>query len=317
MSPQGQQPNFFIIGAPKCGTTALSEYVRSHPNVFMTDPKEPNFFDRDLDYYLLGDPDSYEGYLRLYRDALPQHTARGEASVWYLHSKVAAERIHAIHPDARLIAMVRDPVQLVQSLHAHLLYTHQEDVEDFETAWKLQEERAQGRCLPANVRDPAFYLEYAEIARVSVQLERFLECFSRDQLLVIVFDDFRRDAGACYRAVLEHIGVEDDGRTDFAPVNQSKVHRWQWLSNLTQRPPGPALAMAHSMKSALGIDRLGILERVRSVNRELRKREPLDEAFEAELRRGFEPEVRALSRLLGRNLDAWIDGESVPEEPSR
>lgn len=310
MAPPPIGPNFFIIGAPKCGTTALSEYLREHQQIFMTDPKEPNFFNRDFDYYGYGDPDSIEDYLRLYTRAGPEHLARGEASVWYLLSQVAAERIHAHNPDARLIAMVRNPVEIAHSLHSQLLYVQDEDVDDFEKAWRLQSERKEERRIPAAARQPAF-LQYGEVACVSAQLERFLRVFPREQLQVIVFDDFRRDAGAAYRSALAHIGIEDDGRTNFEPVNESKVHRWQWLSGFTLRPPRAAVSVADRFKRLLGIERLYILKRIRSANNEKRKRDRLSPEFADELHRHFEPEVAALSEILGRDLGAWNRGESV------
>ncbi len=305
-------PNFFIIGAPKCGTTALSEYLRGHEQVYVTDPKEPNFFNRDFDYYAVGDPDSLPGYLSLYDPARPGHIARGEASVWYLLSQVAAERIHAFAPDARLIAMVRDPVELVHSLHAQLLYTYDESEADFETAWRLQAQRRAGRSIPEKCRQPAF-LQYAEVASVSTQLERFLRVFDREQLLVIVFDDFKRDAADAYRRALAHIGVSDDGRAEFAPVNESKTHRLRWLSNFTQRPPEPIFEAAQAIKRMIGVEDLGVMRRLRSANRKPQRRTALSPAFEAELRAFFVDEVRALGELLDRDLSAW----SAERSPSQ
>lgn len=306
-------PNYFIIGAPKCGTTALSVYLRGHPNVFVTEPKETNFFNRDFDYYDYGDPDSLPGYLRFYDDAGPEHTARGEASVWYLLSRVAAQRIHAVAPEARLIAMVRNPVDLVHSLHAQLLYTYDEDEPDFETAWRLQPERRAGRHIPKNCRQPAF-LQYAEVATVSTQLQRFIDVFSREQLLVIVFDDFKRDPRAAYQRVLEHLGVPPDDRQDFEPVNESKVHRMRWLSRFTERPPRPLLKVAMELKQLLGIESLRVLPKIREVNLEKRRRVPLRPEMVAELQGFYATEVDALGRLIGRDLSAWSSRRAVDEQ---
>ena len=309
-------PNFFIIGAPKCGTTALSEYLRTHPQIFMTEPKEPNFFNRDLDYYNLGDPDSLDGYLQLYADAREKETIRGEASVWYLLSKAAAKRIHTYAPEARLVAMVRDPVEVAHSLHAQLLYTHDEDEPDFETAWQRQAERAAGRMIPKTCRQPAF-LQYGEVASVTSQLERFLEVFSREQLKIIVFDDFKSDTRSVYRSVLAHLGAEDDGRTDFSPVNESKVHRRAWLARLTQRPPRILFAPWMSAKRALGLSDARLLARLRAANVEQRRREPIRPEFEADLRRYFADEVERLGQLLKRDLSSWTRDRVQPATRTR
>ncbi len=302
----GLRPNFFIVGAPKCGTTALVEYLRGHPEIFLCEPKEPNFFNRDFDYYHSGDPDSIDGYLSLFDDANESHSAIGEASVWYLHSQVAAERIAEFDPNARIIAMVRNPIELASALHRQLLYVLDEEVQDFERAWDLQEERRSGRSIPARCRQPAF-LQYQAVASLSWQIERFQSRFPAEQIRLIPFDDFAKDTQATYRSTLDFLGLEDDGRSDFEPVNESKVHLSQTLSRFTQRPPGALMRVANSMKRVLGISQLGILERIRSVNKETRKREPIPPAFLAKLRNAFRPEVERLGGMLGRDLSHWLE----------
>ena len=301
----GLRPNFFIVGAPKCGTTALSEYLRGHPEIFLCEPKEPNFFNRDFDYYHSGNPDSMESYLALFAKANEGHRAIGEASVWYLHSQVAAERVAEFDPNARIIAMVRNPIALASALHRQLLYVMDEEVEDFERAWNLQAERREGRSVPTRCRQPAF-LQYQAVASVSSQIERFKSRFPAEQIRLILFDDFANDTPATYRSTLDFLGLDDDGRSDFAPVNESKVHRSQKLSRFTQRPPRALMSVANGVKRALGISQLGILERVRSVNRETRKREPIPPAFLERLREAFGPEVERLSKMFDRDLSHWL-----------
>lgn len=304
-----RRPDFFIVGAPKCGTTALSEYLRAHPSIFFCEPKEPNFFNRDFDYYHSGNPDSIDSYLDLFANATDGHKAIGEASVWYLHSKVAAELIFEFDPDARIIAMVRNPIALASSLHRQLLYVMDEDVESFEAAWDLQEERSAGNSIPEKCRQPAF-LQYQTVASVSHQLERFQSRFPADQMRVILYDDFASDTQATYRSVLDFIGLEDDQRVDFARVNESKIHRSQLVSRFTQRPPRALMGLANGVKKALGIKQLGFLERVRSVNKETRKRDPISPAFLEKLREAFRPEVARLGSMLDRDLSHWLE-ESV------
>jgi hypothetical protein len=89
-----KRPNFFIVGAPKCGTTSLSEYLRSHPNVFMSSPKEPHFFATDLYPRNPEGIDSVAAYLQLFTDARDQHQVVGEASASYMFSDAAIPAIH-------------------------------------------------------------------------------------------------------------------------------------------------------------------------------------------------------------------------------
>ncbi|HMM49307.1 MAG TPA: sulfotransferase [Miltoncostaeaceae bacterium] len=299
-----RQPNFFILGAPKCGTTALAEYLRQHPRVFMSTPKEPHYFCDDFDYYYAPGQRSLDHYLRLFEDADERHLAVGEASVWYLYSQTAAANIAAFAPEARAIVMVRNPLELVPSLHGQLLYEVDEDVADVATAWALQGARARGEHLPPSVRVPAF-LQYGAAASLAGQLERVYASIPRERVLVIVFDDLRADAGAVYRRTLEFLGVPDDGRTEFPRVNPNTVHRAPRVAKLTQRPPRAALAAARAVKKVTGIRKLGVLDRVRSRNRVVAERAPLAPEFLAELANHFHADVARLSELIDRDLTGW------------
>lgn len=304
MTALARDPDFFIVGAPKCGTTALSEYLRAHPQIFMSQPKEPHFFSTDLDYYYAPGQATLPHYLRLFAGAGPEHLAVGEASVWYLYSADAARNIQRFAPGARFIAMVRNPVELVPSLHSQLRYMLDEDEPDVERAWRLQEERAEGRRLPPTVRVPSF-LQYSRVARLGEQVRRLHETVGRDRVDVIVFDDLRADAGAVYRRALAFLGVPDDGRADFPRVNENKEHRAGAVARLTQRPPRALVGAAAGVKRALGVERLGVLGRIRSRNRRTAQRPPISPAFADELRRHFRDDVHELGELIGRDLRHW------------
>lgn len=299
-----RRPNFFILGAPKCGTTALSEYLRRHPRVFMSMPKEPHFFGGDFDYYHAPGLRTEQHYLGLFAEAQPEHLAVGEASVWYLYSRTAASEIAAFAPDARAIVMLRNPVEMMPSLHSQLVYTVDEDVRDPAAAWALQESRRAGRDLPPGVRVPEF-LQYGAACSLSGQLARVFESIPRERVKVIVFDDFREDPGRVYRETLAFLDVPDDGRTDFPRINPNTVHRAPAVARLTQRPPKSALAAARALKRVTGIKRLGMMEKVRRRNRVEADRAPLSPEFLDELATYFRSDVAALSELLDRDLTHW------------
>src|SRR5262245_38442672 len=135
---------FFIAGAPRCGTTSLAVALAQHHQVCFSEPKEPHFFTRVADGYDLARTrrayiKSFFPTERLSRDAL------GEASPSYLYSRTAIRAIDRMFPAARFIVMVRNPLEMMPSYHARLLFTLDEDVADFETAWRLQKQRAIGR----------------------------------------------------------------------------------------------------------------------------------------------------------------------------
>jgi hypothetical protein len=300
-----RRPNFFILGAPKCGTTALSEYLREHPRAYLSQPKEPHYFCEDFDYYYAPGERSEEHYLRLFDAATDEHLAVGEASVWYLYSADAVRNIAAFDPSARVIVMLRNPVELVPSLHSQLLYMLDEDEPDPARAWELQDTRRHGERLPPHVRVPAF-LQYGEAARLGAQLARVYEVLPPEQVLAIVFDDLRDDTGAVYRRTLRFLDLPDDGRASFPRVNENKVHRAEAVARLTQRPPAALVSVAKGVKRVAGVERLGVLDRVRRGNRQVTRRRETDPELAAELRDHFRDDVGELGELIGRDLSGWV-----------
>jgi hypothetical protein len=297
------RPNFFIVGAPKCGTTALYEYLRPHPNVFMAKVKEPHFFAKDLGTYPL--IKTLDAYMALFGDSTDRHLRVGEASVYYLRSSTAIANIYEFNPDAKLVAMFRNPVDMVHSFYSQLVYVAQEDVEDFETAWRLQERRAQGLDLPLRSRG-AFLLQYADMGRFGTQAERLLSIFPPAQVKVILYDDFAASPRKVYDEVIGFLDVPHDNPTKFPRVNENKRARVAWLRNLMVKPP-PALRETYrSLKQTMGGKRLdaikqGVLDRITVRER----RPPLSPRFRAELVETFREEVALLSRLLKRDLSHW------------
>ena len=192
----GRRPNFFILGAPKCGTTALSEYLRDHPRAFLSQPKEPHYFCGDFDYYYAPGQRTEAHYLHLFEAATDDHLAVGEGVglVPLLVRRGAQHR--GLRPGGEGHRDARNPVDLVPSLHSQLLYMLDEDEPDLARAWELQEARSRGERLPPRVRVPEF-LQYGEAARLAAQLRRVYEVLPREQVLTLVFDDMRDDTARC------------------------------------------------------------------------------------------------------------------------
>lgn len=296
-------PNFFIVGAPKCGTTALYEYLRTHPNILMSSVKEPHFFATDLGTYpLIKTP---EEYAALFTPRRARHQAVGEASVYYLRSATAVANIHEFNPEARIIAMFRNPADVVHALHSQLLYWSEETVEDFEAAWRLQERRRRGLDVPPTCREPSL-LQYEEVARFGTQVERLLAVFPRAQVKLLLYDDLVASAARVYAEVIEFLGIPHDHRTDFPRINDNKRAELPWLRNLIRKPP-PALREAyHGLKRAIGAERVGAVKRkIIELNTVSERRPPLAPAFRAELVDTFRPEVARLARALDRDLSHW------------
>lgn len=296
-------PNFFIVGAPKCGTTALSEYLRGHPAVFLSRPKEPHFFAEDLPgtRYVTELPD----YLRLFAARRPEQAAVGEASVWYLHSSLAIRRIHDFNPDARLVVMLRNPLAMIPSLHGHLLFAFNEDRADLAEAWHLQNRRRRGKDVPAKCFEPRL-LQYAEIGCLGAQVQRLLTVFPRDQVHFVLFDDWIADPGREYRAVLDFLGLADDGRSDFPRVNAQKQHRLPMLGSLLLRPPEPARVLWRKLRALTGPKISLPIEALIRMNARTGTPSPVADDIKQLMIACFKPDIILLAELIERDLTHWL-----------
>lgn len=287
------KPNFFIIGAPKCGTTSLAAWLAEHPDIYFSPTKEPHFFNTDHKRFL----NSLQCYERLFEGATDRHRAVGEASVWYLYSSAAVANIMAYNPDARFIVMFRNPVEMAPSLHEELVFTGREDVNDFATAWSLQEARREGKLLPRVVWEPK-YLQYGDLCSFGVQVERLFKLVPRERVKVVLLEDITNDAAATYRSVLQFLGVNDDHRGDFKAHNQAKSRRWPILNKMAWA--------AIAVKKALGIEGgLGLWSHIDALNRVDRPRAPISPDMRQLLQNFFRSDIERLERLIGRDLSHW------------
>lgn len=296
------KPNFFIVGAPKCGTTALHQYLRPHPNVFMPRVKEPHFFATDLGRY--PKIKTKEDYARLFAGATEAHLRIGEASVYYLRSAVAIPAIRTFNPDAKILAVFRNPVDVVHALHSQLLLWSEETVADFELAWRLQARRREGLDLPT-CRSPLL-VQYAEVAAFGAQAQRLLAVFPREQVKLILYDDLAASPQQVYDEVIAFLEIPHDKRTHFPRINENRRARSLWLKHLIRRPP-PLLRQAYiGLQRTIGTEPLLSLKReIVSRNTSREPRAPLAPAFRAELVEAFRSEVALLAELVGRDLSHW------------
>ncbi len=305
MPSASPKPNFFIVGAPKCGTSALYRYLSQHPDVFMSKDKEPKFFAPDLDTGSERDGEVFvrdlESYLALFAEA---GSARriGEATTFYMFSREAARNIHAFCPEAKIIVMLRNPVEVIYALHEERLYNGNEDIEDFRAALEAAPERALGRRLPPRGSVHAA-LQYREVVRFSEQLERYFQQFGRENVHVIVFDDFVRDTERCYREVLAFLELSDSFLPKFEVVNASKKLRVRAVAQLMRRPPPLLLTTLRAvLPQAL---RTAIARFIRYLNTKRGARPPLDPELRRALLREYREEIEQLGRLIGRDLSHW------------
>lgn len=298
-----RKPNFFIVGAPKCGTTALSEYLRYHPQVFMSTPKEPHYFATDIARRKVI---KFDDYLSLFEAANESHVVIGEASVWYLYSSVAIENIRSFEPNSKLIVMVRNPADMVYSMHSQALFNLAESELDFSKAWALSERRKAGALVPTKCRDRKI-LYYDEIAKLGTQLEKVFRYFPPNQVKVVFFEEFTSDTERVYRDVLDFLGLKDDLRNRFLKINQNKRRRSRVLAYVTENMPTGLVGLYLRIKTVAGIGGLGLLSKSQKWNKVNSTRPALSDSVRREVIQTYKDDILKLAQITNRDLGHWID----------
>jgi hypothetical protein len=302
--------SFFIVGAPRCGTTSLSKILGSHHEVCFSYPKETHFFARDNVRYSHNDLENT--FVRaFFPDLAPHHRLLGEGSPSNLYSSDALRAINAFDPTAKIIVCVRNPIDMVYSLHARLVYTMDEDVRDFATAWSLQQQRSEGKSVPARCRDARLLL-YGDIGKHAMHLERLFQLIATERCRVVMFDDLVRDTAAVYRDLCWFLGVADDNRHRFPAKKSNREFKNAFVQQILVNPPGllrPLMdRLMFSSNSAFRTmwkhsrrPRKWLKRR----NRQVAMRRPLSRELRDVLYAHFASDIDDLSVLLGRDLSHW------------
>lgn len=282
-----KKPNVFIIGAPKCGTTSLANWLAEHPQVYFSPIKEPCFFNYDYGFRRRW---SLEGYERLFAAAHESHRAVCEASVRYLYSRTAVPAILAYADAPRFVVMLRDPVRMAPSLHEQTLFNGDEDEVDFDRAWQLQSQRLYGAKLPRRCRDPQL-LQYGEVCMLGKQLERLYQQVPREHVHVIHLEDMHANPAGEYGRLLAFLGLDDDDRQIFPVENRAKARRFPWLMHAVRR--------GNDGLRALGVPpvRIGITAWLNENLRTPRPRSSLSTDIIENLTTYFAEDLRRLERL--------------------
>ncbi|MEO5986565.1 MAG: sulfotransferase [Candidatus Limnocylindria bacterium] len=297
----GRRPDFFIVGAPKSGTTAMYQYLRAHPDLYLPERKELRFFGHDLEIRDRRNLTPQE-YLAHFAPARPRQLI-GTAYVWYLYSTSAAQEIATYAPEARIVAMLRNPTDMLHALHGEHLSNGNEDIRDFTAALKAESDRQAGRRIPPHAHLPQGLL-YSTVPRYTEQLERYVQAFGRERVHIVIHDDLASDTAGVYRDLLRFLAVRDDVRpAAFDIVNASKKTRSEWLRHMLARPPELPRRIIRALVP-LAVRRAAY-RRAQSANITAAPREPMSAATRHRLRALFAEEVERLSGFLGRDLSAW------------
>ncbi|NBD17965.1 MAG: sulfotransferase [Cyanobacteria bacterium] len=301
-----KKPNLFIVGAPKCGTTAMYSYLQQHPEIFMPETKEPHFFGSDFNISNRMVKTEQE-YLSLFTEAQNEKII-GDGSIWLLYSDNAPLEIKEFSPDAKILVMLRNPVDMIQSLHSNLLYVGYEKNQDLETAIEEMEKRKQGVQIPgaSNVIQG---LSYREVIKYAKHLKKYLDVFSPNNIKIIVFDDFRNRTELVYYEMLEFLEINKNFQPNLEVINPNKEFRNKFLQNkLNQLAVSPITKnigkfLPNPVKKSLYKNYLQIRE-MNTIHG--KSRSSMEPSLRKRLQAEFAPEVEKISSLLNRDLTHWI-----------
>jgi len=296
-------PDFFIAGAPKAGTTAVHAALARHPALYMSAVKEPKFFLTDGPPPTRGGPGDVQTYREhvWQRDdyealfaAAPAGILRGESTPFYLYNRDAQRRIRALIPSARLIVILRDPVERAHSNWAHLWSAGLDPVDDFVLACAEEQRRIEAGW--------ADFWRYTSLGRYGDQLEHLYTVFPRDQVLVFRYHALIESPGLVLDQICAFLGVPQGV---LAEVPRENVTAHPQLS-LRHRTVAKALRASSAVSNVLpGATTLtGSLERV--LQRDSRPRQPLTWEQRQALLPRFEADIRLLEVITGEDFGNWL-----------
>ena len=293
-------PDTFVVGAPKCGTTAVTRYLEAHPEIFVADRKDIHFFGSDLGFRNRA-RETRATYLERFDHPEAEGAAHCvDSSVWYLYSRTALQEMADFHPDARAIAMIRHPVDAMYALWSQLRLNGlgDEPLDSFEAALAVESDRAAGRQIPAHTPLPEALL-YRRVVAFSDQLTRAVEALGSDRVHVIVQEEMKADTAGTMRSLFSWLGVDPDVPLDTRPVNTAKAVRSEGFRRLLRgTPSGIKAAIPPSVRRAMS-------KRLRALNARHETRTPLSEETRARLTAELAPEVARIEAVIGRRIPAW------------
>lgn len=296
-------PNFLIIGAAKAGTTALYRYLKEHPQVYMSPKKEPQFFALEgekTDFRGPGDGTKYtyitefEAYCALFKN-VSNEFAIGEASPWYLYEPKAPERIQHYIPNAKLIAILRDPVERAYSNFLNSVREDLEPITDFTQAMQAESERI------CNNWSPRWY--YKQRGFYYAQLKRYFDRFDRNQIKVYLYEDLQSNSIGLMQDMFRFLGVDDTFVPDtFQKHNVSGIPRNKALHKFLKpsNPIGSILRPLLPSKLRQGLKNS-------LINFNLRKKPQLSSEVRRQFIEEYREDILKLQDLIQRDLSSWLE----------
>ena len=298
-------PNFLIIGAARSGTSALAEFLRQHPEIFFCEPKEPHFFSFEnqvVNFKGTGDDimmnqraiTSLDKFTRLFEKAQAKAIGEGSVSSLYYHDR-SIPSIQRHVPDARMILLLRNPIDRAYSSYLYMRARGHEKHESFLAA--LDDEASR-------IRENWHHIwHYTQMGFYSKQIQAFIDAFGRDKIKIYLHEDLKKSPEAMFRDLFGFLGVD----TSFSPKTDIEINR----------SGEPKSKLLHSLIRGV-VKRPWMRSMVRAmVPRHLRMRvqsgnlarNEMSEEARVRLSNQFRDEIHDLSKVLQRDVTPWIDSK--------
>lgn len=287
-------PNLFLIGAPKCGTTSLYNWLGAHPDVMAPEAKEPKFY-----YNPFGHRWEEAQYLANFEQSPKRYWLDG--GVFNLYSDDALVGIKAHAPGAKIIVCLRNPSELVPAFHAQMVFNAMELEENLTKAWALSDIREAGEAVAIHFAEPGgdpAYCSLRNAGAIGDRVNELMEHFDRAAVHFVLLDDLRDTPQEVYRLLCAFLGLSDNVRPDFAVANAATSLRSGRLKRV--------LNFAARVKSAFGFKKsTGVFTSLHRANTISKKYAPPEESLRAEMKTVFSGQIDLLEEHTGRDLSHW------------
>ena len=290
-----KNPNLFIVGAPKSGTTFLYHYLKQHPDIYFPNFKEPHFFGSDL----IRRNGAYNLSLDEYQDLFKtDKKIIGEASTFYIFSKDAPEEIYNFNPKAKIIIMLRDLVDLVHSLHSQFVFSGDEVIEDFTQALELEDSRLSGNRIPnqTTVVNKLFYT--SNILSLPRSIKSFIRYFGRENIKFIDLDDIKKNPKKVYFETLEFLNIDSNFNIpDFKVINKNKTYKSKTIRDFIKKYS----IFLGSLRSKVFKKPLGLIKALESANKSENNRAPIPDDLYVKLKDQFSQVDLEIKNIINNN----------------
>ena len=299
-----KKPDFFIVGAPKCGTTALHQCLKQHPGIFMPSTKL-DFFGKDLHFKT--SRLTRQQYLQHFH-AVKDEELAGDIYVMYLFSKLAASEIKQFNPHAKIIIMLRNPVDLIYSHHNQLIFDGDEVITNFQEALEAENDRKKGLKIPPTLINLVDGLYYKEIVKFYEQVKRYLDELGRENVHIILYDDLKDNFKHVYRETLKFLCVNTEFIPEIEVVNPSKSYHSYFLHRMMRQTPYILKWLFRCIVPFKPL-RHNIMLHAEKMNVYYGERTAMNENLKRQLNNEFRDEIMQLGDLIGKDLNNWVTSE--------